>query len=64
VTVAAITGEKARADVASWLAWISQHRPNIDALRRIAMLSDPEPTPEDLKPYLHRWSSNSPDSHA
>ncbi|WP_055410872.1 hypothetical protein [Frankia sp. ACN1ag] len=46
-----------------WLAWATEHVARVDPLdSRLAMPPDPEPKPEDLKPFLGRWSPYGPET--
>lgn len=45
-------------DAGAWLGLARQHADRLQALPR--MPADPEPTPEQLKPYLGKWSPYGP----
>lgn len=47
---------------ADWLAWARSHADDVDpTTREIAGPAEAEPKPEDLRPYLGRWSPYGPD---
>lgn len=62
----ATVGEEG-ADVESaraWLRWARDFAEAIDPLGELPpMPSEPELTPDDLKPYLGRWSPHGPEAH-
>ena len=56
-------GANGEANAEEWLAWAIAYADAIDPLRRaFEMPSNPEPSPEQLKPYLQGLNPYGPDS--
>ena len=57
----AILSDEERSDATSWIDWSVRYANQIDPLRQpLSVPEDPEPKPEDLKPYLKGWSPYGP----
>lgn len=50
-----------KAEAEEWLAWCHQHLARLNPLIDIAMPTDPEPTPEALRPFMRGLSPHGPD---
>jgi hypothetical protein len=57
-------GEKQTPGASEWMDWIASYRDEIDPLRQPPVMpATPDPSPEDLHPFLNGWDPHGPDSH-
>jgi hypothetical protein len=57
----ALLTEDQRFDAIAWVAWAGRYADQIDPSRQpLSMPEEPEPRPEDLKPFLGGWSPYGP----
>src|ERR1022692_4112894 len=60
-SIPGIVGERQQMAATEWLTWAREYRRSVDPLANpLAMLTVPEPTPEDLKPFLQGWNPYGP----
>jgi hypothetical protein len=56
-------GDPLPPDVIEWVDWIAAYRDGIDPLKHPPVMPEaPDPSPEDLRPFLKGWNPYGPDS--